>query len=223
MAHKKFKRPGRRRYIGRRAAGIVAARQISRGNRSYSNANIFRFKRKNHETVSVTYNGVASESHGAFKFTLADLPNYTEFTSLFDKYRISGIRAQFIPRTNVLAQNDLGATLTAQPTILTVVDYDDASAAEDYDALMQYENCRVHNQFRPFTVYFKPQIAIATYSGAFTSYGSSRNMWLDAASTGVEYYALKWATLPYSTGNNTTPDPVWDVIFTYYIQCKYPR
>lgn len=183
---------------------------------------IYRFKRKTFQTVSVTYNGVATNSSGAFTFKLSDLPNNSEFTSLFDKYRISGIRAQFIPRTNVLALNNLSSSLTAQPVLLTVIDYDDGTAG-DYNALAQYENCKSHDQFKPFSLYFKPMIAVAAYQGAFTGYGSSRKMWLDAASPDIEYYALKWATLPYSSGNNATLDPIWDVIFTYYVQFKYPR
>lgn len=191
---------------------------------SYKNGSVYRFKRKFASTIEIVYSGAVTESHGAFKFTLADLQAYTEFTQLFDKYRITGIRAQFLPRTNVLAQNNLTGTLTECPPILTVVDYDDASTGDNYSTLMQFENCRVHNEFKPFSVFLRPQIASATYAtGAFTGYGSSRKMWIDAASPTVEYYGLKWGSLNYAVGNSTTIHVYWDVIFTYYIECKYPR
>lgn len=201
---------------------LVGRRLVSPG---YLNGQVYRFKRKYSSTITALMNGPsgATESHGAFTFKLSDLPAYAEFTALFDKYRIAGIRAQFLPRTNVLAQTDIGTSaLTAIPPIVTVVDYDDATGI-DFSSLYQYENAKVHSEFKPFSVYFKPMIAVAAYNGSFTGYGSSRKMWIDAATADVQYYALKWATLPYSSSNSQTNDPTWDVIFTYYIECKYPR
>lgn len=188
----------------------------------YLNGQIYHFKRKAHQAVTLVMNAVATESTGSFTFKLSDVPNVTEFTSLFDKYRITGIRAEWIPRTNVLAINNLSSSLTSIPPLITVVDYDDATA-QSYNELFQYENAKVHNEFKPFKLYFKPMVAVATYQGTFTGYGSSRKMWLDCASDDIEYYSLKWASLPYSAGNNPTVDPSWDIVFTYYMQFKYPR
>lgn len=215
---KKYKRRYRApdSWRGNRAAGKVIASS------GYLNGRVYNFKRKLTSNLIITYNGVATESHGAYKFKLSDLPNYTEFTSLFDKYRITGIRAQFLPRVNIMDLKNVNASFTEIPPVLTVVDYDDASGTDDYASLCQYENAKIHNQFRPFSVYFKPMVAIAAYQGAFTGYSSSRKTWIDAASPSVEYYALKWATPPYSAINSIA-NPTYDVIFTYYIQCKYPR
>lgn len=188
------------------------------------NSQIYRFRRSKWDQFSLTYNAASNESHGVWKFTLADLTNYNEFTNLFDKYRITGIKARFFPRMNVNAHSDVSATWTEIPPIMTVIDYDDATAG-DYTVLQQYENVKIHNEFKPFSLYFKPLMAVATYGGAaFTSYGSGpKNMWIDCNSAGVEYYALKWATPIYSLGNNDTHPPAWDVMFTYYIDFKYPR
>lgn len=223
MPYKRRQKKYKRRYRAPasfknyRVAGAVMARG------GYLNGQIYRFKRKRHDSAIITYNAVATESHGAFKFKLSDLPSYTEFTSLFDKYRITGIRAYFMPRANIVNQSNLTSSFTEIPPIITVVDYDDASGTDTYTQLEQYENAKVHYEFKPFSVYFKPMIAVAAYQGAFTGYSSSRKMWIDAASPDVEYYSLKWASLPYSAGNSTTVYPAWDIMFTYYLQCKYPR
>lgn len=223
MARITRRRRMRRRY--RLPAGLTARQPIVKTmSNSYKNGNVYKFKRKRASSITVEYDGATTESHGVFKFMLSDVPNSTEFTALFDKYRITGIKAQFFPRTNTLSQNNLTGTLTECPPILTVVDYDDAAATGDSNVLMQYENCRVHSEFKPFSVFFRPMIALATYSsGAFSGYSSSRKQWIDAASPDVEYYALKWASLTYAIANSTTIEVNWDVVFTYYIECKYPR
>lgn len=213
----------RKRRIRKGGKGNRYRRRYRKKITSYSNGHIYRFKRKRHDNAVITYNGIVTETHGAYKFKLNDLPGYTEFTALFDKYRIVGIQAKWMPRANIVNQSNLSSTFTEIPPVITVVDYDDATGTDDYSSLEQYENAKVHYEFKPFTLYFKPMIAVAAYKGAFSGYASSRRMWIDAASPDIEYYALKWATLPYSAGNNTTVNPAWDIMFTYYLQFKYPR
>lgn len=193
----------------------------------YSNSRIFSFKRTFTDSFKVNMDGSTTTSTDAWAFKLSDIPGYAELTSLFDKYRIRGVKATFMPRVNVFRLSDLGTgttTATTSPPIFSVVDYDDASAPANAAVLHEYENCKCHYEFKPWSVFFRPQIAIAAYSGAFTSYATANNdMWIDAASPGVEYYGLKVATADYTVTNNLTNDIYWDVIFKVYIQCKYPR
>lgn len=217
-----YKKKFKRRY--RKPAGLIGRNVGSRLiSSNYLNGKVYSFKRKFNTTFTLASNGTTiTETHGAFVHALSDLPAYAEFTALFDKYRIAGIRAQIIPRVNVQSIDNQAIGHQSIPPIVTVIDYDDATA-QDFTALNQYENAKVHSEYKPFSLYYKPMIAVATYNGAFTGYGSSRKMWIDAASPGVQYYALKWASLSYSASTNWSVPPSWDVIFTYYIQCKYPR
>ena len=181
-----------------------------------------RFKRSYTTSISLVYDGATSHTTGAFVFALSDMPNYTEFTGLFDKYKITGIKAVFLPRITNVNHSDVTSTFTEVPPIYTAIDYDDATIPGSVTDLEQYNTFKVHWEVKPFSLYFKPQIAIAAYSGTFTSYASANNLWIDAASPGVQYYGLKWASGPYSTANNGNA-PSWDVTFTYYISCKYSR
>lgn len=201
---------------------------MSRALSQYGNGRIFSFKRTYTDSFKIEMNGAVTTSTAGYKFRLSDTPGYTEITSLFDKYRIKGIKATFMPRVNVLRITDLGAgttTVTTSPPIFSVIDYDDATAPTNAAQLHEYENCKVHNEFKPWSVFFRPRIAMATYGGgAFTSYGTGpAGLWIDAASPSVEYYGLKIATAEYAIGNNLTNDIYWDVIFKVYIQCKFPR
>lgn len=185
---------------------------------------IYNFKRTYFTTLTYTYNGTLTESHGSFIFKLSDLQNNSEFTSLFDQYRIKAIKAQFIPRFNSQGAADTSGTWTHVPPILTVIDYDDGDSGQDNSSLVQYQNCKCHYEYKPFTLFFRPRAAMAGYGGgAFTSYGQAKlNQWFDCSNSNVEYYALKWASLGYSASNNGDA-PSWDVIFTYYLQFRYPR
>lgn len=219
MAHRKylrFQRHHNKNLPGKKARALIA-RNL------YRNSQIYRFRRSLISTVTVVMNTVLTESHGAFKFTLADLPNYTEFTALFDRYRIAKIVMYWMPRTS--QQTVAGATVAAtseSPPIITCIDYDDATAA-DYTVLSQYENAVSHWEFKPFTLKFKPRLATAAYGGGvFTSYANmSPKTWIDAGSATVEYYSCKWATHAYSAASNGSQN--WDIKIDYYLDFMNPR
>lgn len=181
------------------------------------------FTRKSHDTFTVTYDGAATTSEEAWAFTLSALPNYTEFTTLFDQYKVKGIKAQFYPRTNVLALNNLSGTLTTIPPLLTCIDYDD-NTAEDYNKLMEKAGTKSHSEFKPFSLFFRPKPLVEIYKTAIsTGYAiAPGNAWLDCSNPDLPHYGLKVATLPYSLAN-TGNDPIWDIIFTYYVQFRQPR
>jgi len=224
MVRKRYSKKRRLMYRNRQSRG--GTQRLRTGGimlPRFGNNTIYRFRRTRVTSIVVPYDGVIDRYQWAFLFKLNDLTTFTEFTTLFDKYRITGIRAKFIPRINIFGNSDSSATNTEVPPIMSVIDYDDATAV-DYTSLIQFENNKIHNEFKPFTLYFKPQVAAAFYaSGAFTSYGTVKNPWIDCNSGGVEYYGLKLATLQFSVSNNPTNKPAWDVIFDYFMEFKYPR
>lgn len=147
------------------------------------------------QTPSVTV-----ETFTSYTFTLSALPDSTEFTALFDQYRIMQVRIEFTPLFT-----DTSATV-AYPPIYTAIDYDDANSVtgaqiNEYDSVM----------FTPTGTYFErifvPRIALAAYSGAFTSFGQPKaGFWIDCASPSVVHYGLK-TVLPVAGAANQ----VWSV------------
>ncbi len=119
----------------------------------------------------------------AYSFALSSLANATEFTALYDQYRLVEVTAQFYPSQGYS---------DAYP-IYTVIDYDDATPLSTDAQAQQYGTCQVtstNTEYWKRT--FHPRAAIAAYSGAFTSFGSAdRSQWFDVASPGVQYYGLK--------------------------------
>ncbi len=153
---------------------------------------------------------------GATAFTLDTLPSYTDFTSLFDQYRIVEIRASFNP-----VVSPFGASTTAVdlPMLYTAIDRDDATAPANVDTLRQFNTCQAtsYKEFQQRTL--SPRFAKAAYSGAFTSYSSSnQGDWVDSNSPSVQYYGLKWALSPVTVVSGQYL--LYNVDITYVLQFR---
>ncbi len=129
---------------------------------------------------------------GALAFTLDSLPGYTEFTSLFDQYRITEALVKFVPLTL-----EFGPSTNPSvnfPVVYTVIDLDDNVTPVTTDELKQYDTCQVISNQNYFTRCVQPRAALAAYSGAFTSYSQAPvSQWMDVASPSIQYYGVKWA------------------------------
>jgi len=163
------------------------------GIRATNNA-IHKFRRSwllDSYAVDDTAGGVAK----AYSFQLSDLPSSTEFTNLFDQYRIRKVTVTAsISRKNTPAVVAAlhAATVPITPLLLDVVDYDDASAL-NLAGIEQYENLRItaFDGSRTVTRSFKPHIAAAAYSGTFVSYANLTDQWIDCNSPAVQHYGWK--------------------------------
>lgn len=151
------------------------------------------------------------ESSGAFVVSLSSLPNPSDFTTLFDQYRIIQCNIKFMP-TNP------GTNAATQNYIYTAIDYDDGNAIGS-SVIAQYDTV----QITPATQYFErtwnPRLAGAVYSGAFTSFANlSSRTWLDVASPNVQYYGLKYC---FDVISPLTV--VFTPILTVLLQCRQQR
>jgi subtilisin family serine protease len=137
-------------------------------------------------------------SFGAIYLPLSGFPNSSEFTTLFDRYRIVQLQVEFLPVSgpSALVANQYG-------NLTTVIDLDDSTPPTSEDQLLQYENRQITVYGRLHSRVWTPKFALAAYAGTFTSYASSTpNQWVDVASPDVNYYGLKWSIGPSSaTGN----------------------
>lgn len=150
----------------------------------------------------------------SYSFQINNLPNNTEFLSLFDQYRIVKVQMRFIPYQTV-------ANPTASKSILvTVADYDDSSNLTSLGDAYQYPTCRITNALGEHIWTIKPRIAKAAYgSGVFTSYANDAAQWIDSASPTVSHYGIK----AYLTADQGSVRNSWKVIYKYWIECRHPR
>jgi hypothetical protein len=165
--------------------------------------------RQNTNLVSITRTvdyGQVSSATGADKFVgqvfkLNDLPNYTQFTALFDEFRIRAIKVYLIPSFNV---NTTASAQLTIPQLISAIDYDDAGTPSNTATIYSFDTARVHGVFdRMYTRTFKPAISIAAYSGGFTAYAQRQDQWIDCNSPGTSHYALKYGIVNANNGSST--------------------
>lgn len=171
------------------------------------------FTRQVHKGTVTAQNG---DTMVGISFSLSDLPSSSDFTSLFDQYRIAQVTLKFVPTAQNFGQS---TTATDFPTVLTVIDLDDSVAAANPDGLRQYGTCLSVGNGTYFERVLTPRFAVAAYSGAFTSYAQSNpHQWIDCNSPGVIHYGVKWATTPITTTSGSYV--LYNVEATYVIQCR---
>jgi len=188
---------------------------------------VHQFTRTFRGTYMVT-TATANPLNTSQAFRLNLLPNYAEFTTLFDQYRIDRIDAKFMsPYTNT--EQVPGSTTTPDATLYlhTCNDYDDATAISPA-TMQEYETYKVSqlSSGKPVVMSFVPHIALSTYAAGFGSFANFKPQWIDAASAGVEHYGLKYdfevvcgdGSPGFMNGKYT-----FDVFFTYHVSCRSVR
>lgn len=132
--------------------------------------------------------------------------DFTNYSTVFDKYRILEVEVDFI----CVNPNNTGTGL-----FCTVLDYDDDSALSSLNQALDYKSaysCSTNANFKRTLI---PRIAMAAYSGSFTSYAEGKSgQWLDCASPGVIHYGLKCVINP------TVPQTQYHVVVRAHIQFK---
>lgn len=169
------------------------------------------FKRTVWQSAAFSVGAVVAS--GAISFNLNALPNVTEFTSLFDQYRINAVKITFMPRGN---SAEVG-TNNNNTKLFTVIDYDDDTAPATLDALLQYETLKTTTVARDHTRYMKPRFAVTTYQTALTTGYGSRTGWIDCESNLVPHYGLKY-WVPAVAGAN-----IVDIKTEYYVSFRGVR
>jgi len=125
---------------------------------------------------------------GAY-FQISNVADISAFSAVFDQYRIGLIEVLIEPVvTEVTAPgSDVGEYISA-------VDIDDANAPTAYADMGSYSTAVQTRGTQSHYHRFVPTVAVAVYSGAFTSFAATTSMWLDCGSPAIQHYGLKVAT-----------------------------
>jgi hypothetical protein len=133
--------------------------------------------------VAVTSGG--SLAAAGILFNLGNFDRYTEYTSLFDDYKIEEIEVRL---TLVTAS---GSVAAEGFQFASCIDRDDAAAPTSFPQVVAHQNSFETTGVKGHYYRFVPYMATAAYSGAFTSYTSIPPVWLDCASPSVSHYGIK--------------------------------
>jgi len=145
--------------------------------------------------MTVITEGTSGAVYGAQEFMLSQLPNYTEYTALFDQYRIMKVEVDFFPLSIGVTNNNSSNTIVNFASrLITAIDYDDSTAPSSTDALRQYSTAKVNLITDRFSRDFVPAISTMVYEGvSSTAYEPGFKKWLSTNDPNVPHYGLKWA------------------------------
>lgn len=154
-----------------------------------------------------------SPAYTGMSFSLSDLPNYSEFTALYDQYTITGVKLTFMWSMTEATNTNGGP---GAPTMFLCRDYDDANTPASIDELMQRPFTKTRRIDRPFSIFLRPRPSLETFNGALTSAYSVPNKapWIDVNNPSVPFYGLKYIMNPYG-------GTVGLIYGTVTIVCKY--
>lgn len=184
------------------------------------------FKRTVMKEGAISYDPVTGGG-GGLMFRLSDVPNHTEFTNLYDQYKIKAVKVKIVPRANVYPGNDPTSAIQLwNSQFFTAIDYDSAIDFSDLDSLLQYQNCKMTRSTQIHKRYLKPRVrsAVQIAGGLAPAFGNSatRNQWLDCANDAITHYGLLWYAQPQFTSGEDLITKC-DLVVTYYMAFKNVR
>lgn len=222
----------RRRSYGRRTRG----RRSKRARTKYTGRGKRRFAKAKLAIKRTTYGGnwnMSTVSTSGFwrylTYSLSGMNNYTEFTNVFDEYKLCAIKVKFIPRYDNFAGSN--TTDVVQPNvtnqtgnyITTYIDTDPGMVPSGTYTSATFntfiENCngrfKMRQALRPFSVYFKPKIP-KDIGG--TSTAVQRPCWLSTASPTITHSGAH--VFMHDVNFVGSSGQSYDMFVTYYVQFR---
>jgi len=160
----------------------------------------------------------AADPLNALSFSLASLPDLSDFTNLFDQYTIEKVDVVFrVPRASQPA-----TTGEVFPFLTWALDFNDSTAPVSLDVIRSYDSCRIHqfgegaNRSAKWTIV--PKFNQSSTGGTFQS---NQVLWLNTADTTQLWHGIKWGLTFFNTTtfNNTV---VW-VDIKYHLALRMPK
>lgn len=133
------------------------------------------------------------------------LPNLSEFTSLYDQYKVIDIVHRIDYTTNV--RSDSGVAFVA-PLVFFVADYDDPGNAANVD-LRQYPQVQLHsfmeNGYKPLIFKLKPRpLRTIAGAGAFSGYSPAEDTpYIRTTDTSIPHYGIKLSFIANGGSSNS--------------------
>ena len=168
--------------------------------------------------VLVNANGTVFNSD---TFELSDLPQYTNYTALYEEYRIDKIVYSFKALNNVAPTGLATAATTFHSLgmVHSIVDLNDAVAPVSIQTMMNDSSYKGNRSNVNHTRTFVPKW-LNNVGGAAAA--QSKTGWLNTDFPGVSHYSLKWA---FEGGTASAPglSYIIEPIVTYYVSFRNPK
>lgn len=145
-------------------------------------------------------------TYSSYNFSLSDLPSATDFTNLYDQYKINCVKIRFLPQQTQSISIGSINNPRANTRFFSAIDYNDGNPPTSVDELRQYQTCKYTPCLRQHKrVIFKPKI--------LDTNGFSISPWMSTATPNANYFGIKIAVEPMESTSTLT--------MTYTVECTY--
>lgn len=172
-------------------------------------------------TISLVDNTTAT--YGVLYFELANIPGYSEFSAMYDFYKINAVQVKIIPSVNVTTGQGGEAVSAYYNRFFSVIDYNDRAVPNSVNDLRQYSTCKVTPQQRIHKRFFHPRpvFVVDEDAGSGSSVGvgqvSGKSTWIATASNQTEWYGIKYA---YEHPDPNATIDAFKVEYKFYLSFK---
>lgn len=241
MAYYRRRTYRRRPYRPRVTRKRTYRRKFSRFGRRKLNTGVYYFKRRSDVVYDWAIAAPISQldqqgplgnipSTYNIGFRLQDVPGYTDFTGIYDQYRIRAVKVNFIPIGNVSNSVQLTGVTGLQPppgsyAIRCFSAFDPNSdgvgitGPNAVNLIQEYQNSKWSPYNRIHKRYIKPKIELS--GGVSTINISGKQPWLQCADGGSTiHYGLPVVIDPTFYPYNTM---LYRISCTYYLQFARPK
>lgn len=174
-------------------------------------------------TVFADFAATTYQFGASMAFRLNNVPGYTDFTNLYDQYRIDKVKVRFLPLTNSATPIQNGGIL---PTVFVDVRHDSSTVPANMNALREAQGIREYRLDRPFTVSLRPKWISTVGDPLQTAVigAAPRTGWIDTGYYAANHFGLG---LWFSNLNlASTLDDVYTMVridITYYLSMREPQ
>lgn len=200
-----------RHRVARRKKAI---KRVANSRVTPRNSIVHKFRR-NMAPFTVTGNAVYTPYLGSFDYQFGNVTTATDFTNLFEYYRITHIQMRAYLKVDPSAQS---AATAIYPKIWYCMDHNDNSTPASINELRERSDVKVKvlSPNRPVKIDLKPSVLAETYRSAVTTtYSPKWKQWLPCENTNVPHYGFKYAIDDFT---NTNYKIDWE--FIAFFECK---
>lgn len=165
---------------------------------------------------------ITGEQGFAFQFNMSALPNFSEFSNLFDRYKITGVKLRVMFLANSI---EIGSpTQYSIPIMHHCIDIDDANPPTTETEILQKNNIKTKRLDRHFNVYLRPKCTMEVFNSVTTTgYAVGNSTWIDMASAAIPHYGWKAWVANGQASPSTQVLGRLKIYATYYIALKDPQ
>lgn len=176
---------GKTSAITSKAYNVVASRPLARVVNHLNQITV----NMRYTTTPILTTSTTVATFGASTFVLSSFDDYAQYTALFDQYKIDMLEIWIEP------QNSQSTISSNVGMLMSAIDLDDANTPSNFNIVEAKQSALTTNGYDGHYHKWKPTVATALYSGAFSSYGNTPSTWIDSASPNVQHFGLKLASL----------------------------